>query len=339
MHSTSKRGRRLRTARLFAVCIFWLLLMITAFRAMALNTDYLQEEKWRSNQKVTWKPIDASADGRSITGRFGWYVDNDRCLYTYFAIAGDLPENGYDAAKIVYHVRAGNEEYGFAADKDGICDALSDEVSHVFDVRSNFEGCHHGVYISAAQYLGSEETCRFDISFYDAARAVPVKEDIAADLPAETTAEETTRYTVEKEKTTKAATTRESTTKRTDSLSNRAGGSASNKTGTSAKTTATTKFVPQGNRFAEEGAVTADTAQTAAESTAQAAEIDTVVSTEALVLLAIGAFVLLCGGGLLTAFCLRCRRHARRSSEADGMPPSEQTVPEDQPELPPPKER
>lgn len=322
MSKTIKHRRTYRAAPLFAVSLFLFLLLCPVLTATAMNNDYLQEEKWRGNRNVVWEEINATSVDRAITGWFGWYLDSDRCLYTYFAVSGDLPETRQNA-RIAYHVHTDSEEYDFAANADGICDTLSDEAARLFDVHSNFEECGHGVYLTAVQYLGKEPTCRITISFY-ADGVFPIAEEINADLPAEIEEEEPTQHIITKDTTTKAATTKESTTKRSGSNLQSAAGKAS---GSTVKTTATTKFEPQGNYFAGNSAA-ADTAETAAATNGQVEEGKTVMAKDALLLLAVGVLILLVGGGFLIAYRLKNRQwtacDSQDKADTAATPPSEE---------------
>ena len=288
-------------------------------KAEALNGDYLTEEKWRNNSNVTWESVDTSANGRSLSGLFGYYMDDEMCLYTYCSLTGDLLANSRDSAKLVFSVTVGNETYAFAADRDGMCDNLSDTEARLFQVETNFDGAAHGVFICAIAYLGKADSYRADVSFY-ANRSIPLLRDIPVDRPVTTKPEKTTAAKATTEKTTKPAketTTKASTTKRAATTKSSAGKTAT--------TESSTKFVPQGDNYFE-NAVTEPAGDSAA-SDGTAAEAGTVppVSTakmqdDAILLLIIGVAALLVGGILIAAYGLsdsftpRPRRRRKKPS-------------------------
>lgn len=317
MHTVNTGATR---RRFVAVCTAWtvmLLWLLPALSASAVNHDYLSEDKWHGNELVTWETINSAAGGQTLTGQFGWYVDESRCLYTYFAVEGSLLENNRDCAAIVYHVVAGNETYDFAADGNGICDTPSDEASRMFEVGTNFDGSAYGVYIGAVQYLGKADTCRIDVSF-NAGKTVRIMKNIAADLPEETTTEKPTKAASEKEKTTKPATTK-------GSSANSSGGKTAKSAGTTAKAENPTKFTPQGG-VTDSGGIAANNAIDAADAESEAVSKRTKLSKDAVILLCLGIAVLLAGAVLTAAYC-RKGNHAVRSR------PRQRQAPKDEPRV------
>lgn len=322
MYITTKIRRRRPALLSFSVCIAGVFLLFASLHAFAVNLDYLQEQKWQGNQHINWEPINASSGDKLLTGTFGWYVDSSRCLYTYFAVDGELAENSGNTVKIAYHAVAGEEEYDFAADANGICDTLSDEASRLFDVSSNFEGSNHGVYITAVQYVGNADACLMNISFYNG-RTVRIAESLSVDLPEEepVAEEDTTWYSVVEEKTTKAATTKATTAKSSGSAA-KSSGSTAGKAGSGAGTTATTKFVPQGNYF--DTSVNNDATETATEAAAVSAQAPA-MSRDAVLLMTVGILLLLGGAGLLLFYRRRNRPEPKTATEA---PPVEESSPQ-----------
>ena len=278
-------------------------LLLPACGAQALNEDYLNSDRWQRNNNVTWEAFDA------LSGTLGWYVDSERCFYTYFAVDVSLLPNDLSNVKIQFTATTDTETYSFAVDKDGMCDNPSAEEPEQFEVASNFIDADSGWFLAAVQYKGKAETCHYQLRFYSGSRAIAVQGEFAADKPEETTTEKPAKADVieeitEKETTTKVTTTKAATTKRSNSRSGKSG---------SDKAQSTTKFVPQA-AYVPTGAPSDGTA---GEATAEAAAAPhTKMSTDAVLLLLLGAAAVLLGGGILLAVhALRGRQTAAPESE------------------------
>ena len=320
MHYATDIGGRLRLMRVFIAVLLSACWLLSAYSVNAVNMDYLQEIKWRDNSNVIWEDVNASATGKTLNGSFGRFVDDERCLYTYFAVSGDLLENNRDFVKIAFHVVTDSCEYDFGADVNGICDTPSDEASRMFDVRTNFEGRDHGVYICAVQYLGAEATCRFDVSFYSG-RVISVMSDIAADLPEETVPAATAKTTTKKE----AKTTGQTAAKTTTAKNSAAKSSAAGKTATTAK------YQPQGGYTAKAaadvgGSVDGDVPESAAATESLASRA--VMTKDAVILLLIGIALLLSGGIILAVYFFNSKRTP--PSAPDNGPPQEDKTDDNQ---------
>ena len=196
--------------------------------SQAMNVDYLDQLKWSNNSNVTFEEIETGGLGKELFGVFGYYVDSEMCIYTYFSVTETNIDYYAENVIISYVFNVAGEEYTVGVGVDGEMDS-SPEAKKLFNAESNFSDAKNGRYLSAVQYLGKEKSISADVYFYVNKRYI-IKNNITIEIP-ETTA-------LSKETTTKSSTTK------------RAGSTSSAKTKTE-KTTAstaqkTTKYTPKG---------------------------------------------------------------------------------------------
>ena len=162
----SKSKRVIKVILLTFVSLF--LILIQPLNAFAFNSDYLDVEKWAFNENVTSVYLDKKSSGENLEGFFKYYVDgNDASVYTYFSITESSLSSDNNDVRIQYSIVESQDSYGFAIDKDGICDALENEVS-VMDVYENYsyhKNSDSGTYLSAIKFDDYEEKY-IDISLF-----------------------------------------------------------------------------------------------------------------------------------------------------------------------------
>lgn len=154
----SKPKRVIKVILLTFVSLF--LILIQPLNVFAFNSDYLDVEKWAFNENVTSVYLDKKSSGENLEGFFKYYVDeNDASVYTYFSITESSLSSENNDVRIQYSIVESRDSYGFAIDKDGICDALENEVS-VMDVYENYsyhKNSDSGTYLSAIKFDDHEE--------------------------------------------------------------------------------------------------------------------------------------------------------------------------------------
>lgn len=283
MKRKSKASIPLRNTLLFFTCIAMLLSL--AYRAEAMNEDYLYAEKWYNNPAVNFEePQQNHSIGYTLNGVFGYYADSDMCLYTYFSVNEDSMLNEGNDVRIAFQYFIEGETYRFSVSKDGVCDALSEEVFDRFSVSQQFtEQSGGAVCLAAVQYLGKAALCQADIRLYINGHNYIIKEGLTYERPTttkpptterttqpktqrgttqrqtKTTTQKATKQTSQKETTlTQKETTTVPATKFTPSyvyttqrsVAEVSTAAASTKSNTKTKAQGTTQFVPAGTALA-----------------------------------------------------------------------------------------
>ncbi len=205
-------------AAVCAVCI----LFSSAFSALAINVDYLNDQKWKSSENVTVEALDKNCVWRNnvytLKGNFGYYADNSTMtLYTYFDISETTMKEGAQDVSVKYYFRFPGEDYTLTVDENGIKEYdTPDEEELLFKTASNFHASRN-TFISAVQYTGREAYCKAAISLCVNGHIYSnIKEDIVLEKPSTTKPEATTKQkTTSKNKDSdkKGKTERETTTK------------------------------------------------------------------------------------------------------------------------------
>lgn len=206
---------------------------IFPFELLALNTDYLKEEKWIDNARTETVYIEATSVENSVNGYFSYYTDDSLCIYTRFKISETTLSEDAESVFITYSFHMPTEDYEVTVGRNGV---YSDEEhpAHetVFKAAQSFDSL--GSYYSAVQYIGREySSCSVDVSLYVNGHIYRITENeelfgrsIYMELPT-TVKETTTKKSTEKSTAKNKATQKAQTTK--------------------AKKETTTKFKPEYN--------------------------------------------------------------------------------------------
>ena len=206
---------------------------IFPFELLALNTDYLKEEKWIDNARTETVYIEATSVENSVNGYFSYYTDDSLCIYTRFKISETTLSEDAESVFITYSFHMPTEDYEVTVGRNGV---YSDEEhpAHetVFKAAQSFDSL--GSYYSAVQYIGREySSCSVDVSLYVNGHIYRITENdelfgrsIYMELPT-TVKETTTKKSAEKSPSKDKATQKAQTTK--------------------AKKETTTKFKPEYN--------------------------------------------------------------------------------------------
>lgn len=206
---------------------------IFPFELLALNTDYLKEEKWIDNARTETVYIEATSVENSVNGYFSYYTDDSLCIYTRFKISETTLSEDAESVFITYSFHMPTEDYEVTVGRNGV---YSDEEhpAHetVFKAAQSFDSL--GSYYSAVQYIGREySSCSVDVSLFINGHIYRITENeelfggsIYMELPT-TVKETTTKKSAEKSPSKDKATQKAQTTK--------------------AKKETTTKFKPEYN--------------------------------------------------------------------------------------------
>lgn len=161
-----------RVQRVFKLTILlsfvFILLIIQPMTVFAFNSDYLQLEKWGDSKNVTAIYLDKESSGGELEGFFKYYINgNEGSIYTYFSITETSLNSQNNDVRIQYSITSSSENYDFAIDAAGICDAMENEIS-IFDTYANFSyhpNSDTGTYLSAVQFDNLDEKF-VDISLF-----------------------------------------------------------------------------------------------------------------------------------------------------------------------------
>ncbi len=206
---------------------------IFPFELLALNTDYLKEEKWIDNARTETVYIEATSVENSVNGYFSYYTDDSLCIYTRFKISETTLSEDAESVFITYSFHMPTEDYEVTVGRNGV---YSDEEhpAHetIFKAAQSFDSL--GSYYSAVQYIGREySSCSVDVSLFINGHVYRITENeelfgrsIYMELPT-TVKETTTKKSSEKSPSKDKATQKAQTTK--------------------AKKETTTKFKPEYN--------------------------------------------------------------------------------------------
>ena len=162
--------------------------------AYAINSDYLDAEKWKESKNVKFTQINKTAiDNYTLNGRFGYFSDNQSMsLYTYFDIDESTVSDDNKDFRTEYRIRTQYETYSIAIKNDGTIDGGTDkDGKQVFDGYSRFYN-DRNTFISAIQYREKETWFISDVSLWVNGHKYLIKEGIKTDLNAGLTTTSTT---------------------------------------------------------------------------------------------------------------------------------------------------
>lgn len=174
-----------------------------------MNEDYLDAAKWNNNPNVIYEELpEKRAQGYTLKGDLGYYVDNSFSLYTYLNFEETSLTKSQNTVDICYHITTATEEYDFSVNAEGMNEASGAAEQQLFTVIQNFNAKTHE-YIAAITYNGKESACMVNISLNINGHIYRnLKKDILMERPTTTKPEKTTQP-----KTTKALTAKGTTTK------------------------------------------------------------------------------------------------------------------------------
>lgn len=294
---------------------------IFPFELLALNTDYLKEEKWIDNARTETVYIEATSVENSVNGYFSYYTDDSLCIYTRFKISETTLSEDAESVFITYSFHMPTEDYEVTVGRNGV---YSDEEhpAHetVFKVAQSFDSL--GSYYSAVQYIGREySSCSVDVSLYVNGHIYRITENdelfgrsIYMELPTtvkETTTKKSTEKSPSKDKATQKAQTtktkKETTTKFKPeyNITTRAKAGAKEEESSSAKKSKKKEDVSSEESSVNENFNVENTAETQ-------------LSRPARIFLLLGLLLAVAGAAvLITAAALKDKNENEEKSEAD----------------------
>lgn len=149
--------------------LVFLCMCMSVVRGYAFNADYLDADKWNSNNKVTTMYIEKESNVHRLEGIFKYYADGEEgCIYTYFSVSESSVDENNEDVRIHYDVYTQKEEYSFSIDKNGMCDTLEEEKK-AFEVYENFSTnrkTQEGMYITGVRIKEFDSNSSVDVSFY-----------------------------------------------------------------------------------------------------------------------------------------------------------------------------
>ncbi|MCR5206913.1 MAG: hypothetical protein K6C14_00360 [Eubacterium sp.] len=131
--------------------------------AFALNSDYLEPEKWAETENAVTVPLNYEKNGNTLSGYFSYYTDDSLCIYTFFKISESSVTAENNNVSVTYDFSMSDEEYTVTLNKNGVAEDNAPEGLESFRSGVNFDT--NGQYASAVQYIGKKyDFCTVDIT-------------------------------------------------------------------------------------------------------------------------------------------------------------------------------
>ena len=278
MKKRNEQNTRIR--RLSAVVVL-VAALFSCFNAHALNTDYLDENKWLQNDNTVTVSLDKTSTVNRLTGSFQYYPDHDNlCLYTCFKVTETTLTTDNDDVRIVFKIHTAQESYQLGVTQNGAEDTLTEDDKSYACYQQFTTGKQTGKYLCTLALKSGENEHLIDVVLAVNGHQYIIEKNILLKrVP--TTKATTTKLTTTRVTTTKVTTVRSTTVKVTTQRSTR----ATTQRAAAVKTTkaTTTKFAPKGKAPTTTAqATTQFEAETLPAATTTATEVLTPTATTAL---------------------------------------------------------